>query len=508
MAFEFSISAQTSLVDKTNKQTLIARIQGCSEPLSDKSSTTITPQDPMSLSMETLDEHLDIISEKRVSGYVRGFLWDFLSLVLVTASLLALVGTLLMHDGKEIPKWSIGTLGVTLYTIISIISTVFRCQLPMASVNFPGSDIESQGLLKMFAITILPYHYVAITNPVRYAQAVASYKWEESLWAGGEVGSAQYQTCNFRAPGDPTLQHAIGNASKWDNMRVAADNAHYILNRFNDVETSLIDPYANTFRFFSMIPWVKGTSYKAEVAATASVGVYTEHMTQRYTYEEVDDSPITPITVDESNYSIFNIYKSDMSPLVFKPPFANDQPNQNNTFVLPYFAYYIITSLFVGSDLFNGEVSTGTGNGISGPDGPLLFFQADNVTRAMHNVARYMTIAMHSNATTLLQQTEKSAAFIASEESAKGIVYIQQQMVFRSSPLTLLFHGRVSEEVREYLWKEDDSGSVRSSKGMQDIASVLRAKIHMDENGLIDIYFPDNVDVPSAESVARLSLDS
>lgn len=115
---------------------------------------------------------------------------------------------------------------------------------------------------------------------------------------------------------------------------------------------------------------------------------------------------------------------------MFKPPFAKSRPDKNDTFILPYFMSYILTGLFIASDLFNREIHTGTSNGTSRPDGLLLLLQADNVTRAMHNVARYMTIAMYSNATAQLQQAQHNNTLVASEGSKQGIVYIQQQTVF------------------------------------------------------------------------------
>lgn len=41
-----------------------------------------------------------------------------------------------------------------------------------------------------------------------------------------------------------------------------------------------------------------------EVVPTVSLGAYTELVTQKYTYAEVDGSPISPITVDGKDYSV------------------------------------------------------------------------------------------------------------------------------------------------------------------------------------------------------------
>jgi Protein of unknown function (DUF3176) len=61
----------------------------------------------------------------------RAFIWEILSLVLAAASLLTLVAILQKYDNQENPRWTLGTLGVTLNAILSVVSTVFRASLLM-----------------------------------------------------------------------------------------------------------------------------------------------------------------------------------------------------------------------------------------------------------------------------------------------------------------------------------------------------------------------------------------
>jgi hypothetical protein len=60
---------------------------------------------------------------------IRSLILEILCLVLATASLLCIVALLRHQNNKQIPDWSLGRWGVTLNTVISIISVVFRASL-------------------------------------------------------------------------------------------------------------------------------------------------------------------------------------------------------------------------------------------------------------------------------------------------------------------------------------------------------------------------------------------
>jgi hypothetical protein len=62
-------------------------------------------------------------TEKRRSVPAKGILWDIVSLVVATASLIALAAVLHACDNKPTPDWYFG---VTLNAIISILSTTFK----------------------------------------------------------------------------------------------------------------------------------------------------------------------------------------------------------------------------------------------------------------------------------------------------------------------------------------------------------------------------------------------
>jgi hypothetical protein len=60
---------------------------------------------------------------------IRSLILEILCLILATASLLCIVALLRHQNNKQIPNWSLGRWGVTLNTVISIISVVFRASL-------------------------------------------------------------------------------------------------------------------------------------------------------------------------------------------------------------------------------------------------------------------------------------------------------------------------------------------------------------------------------------------
>jgi hypothetical protein len=60
---------------------------------------------------------------------LHNFFWEIFCSILATTSLLTFVAILWKHDNQESPEWSLGHVTVTLNTIISIVSTVFRSSL-------------------------------------------------------------------------------------------------------------------------------------------------------------------------------------------------------------------------------------------------------------------------------------------------------------------------------------------------------------------------------------------
>jgi hypothetical protein len=58
-------------------------------------------------------------------------IWEVFSLALAAAALFGFVAILGKHETKEVPKWNLGHVEVTLNAIISIVSTLFRGSLLM-----------------------------------------------------------------------------------------------------------------------------------------------------------------------------------------------------------------------------------------------------------------------------------------------------------------------------------------------------------------------------------------
>ena len=113
----------------------------------------------------------------------------------------------------------------------------------------------------------------------------------------------------------------------------------------------------------------------------------------------------------------------------------------------------------------------------------LLLYEADNIPRAMQNLAQYMTTEIQVDDTEILQEEQGSVTLVAAQQVVVGMVETQQQMVtvewawlalptallilslilftatclksdrtdgvglWASSPLTLLFQGQLSQEL-------------------------------------------------------------
>jgi Protein of unknown function (DUF3176) len=72
---------------------------------------------------------------KQRPSIFRSLIWEILCFVLATTSLVALVAILWSCNKKVIPNWSLGHTAITLNSIVSILSTIFRSSLlvPVAS---------------------------------------------------------------------------------------------------------------------------------------------------------------------------------------------------------------------------------------------------------------------------------------------------------------------------------------------------------------------------------------
>lgn len=104
--------------------------------------------------------------------------------------------------------------------------------------------------------------------------------------------------------------------------------------------------------------------------------------------------------------------------LVYQPPFAKANENNNGTFRISNMANEIFSSEFM--NLLSGNVSVISSSGFVGSDIILLLWMTQNMTRSMESVAIYMTNALRGNDSELLAQAENNPSAIAPNISTQN----------------------------------------------------------------------------------------
>jgi hypothetical protein len=102
---------------------------------------------------------------------------------------------------------------------------------------------------------------------------------------------------------------------------------------------------------------------------------------------------------------------------------------------VPYNIFDMLSSQLDG-DFLNGNVDTGTSSGLLGENGlgqvndiVLMFYQANNLTRAMLNMAQYMTTEIQAIDSNTLQQAQQNPSLVAPQQAIAGTVLVQKQFV-------------------------------------------------------------------------------
>lgn len=351
------------------------------------------------------------------------------------------------------------------------------------------------------------------------------------------------QSCNFMAPNDQSLQSLLNGSTIWDTFRIESGLGSSFL--------PVLEPYANMTGFLAMVQWVKGlgpyqignetvirgfiipnTNFEAgrcvfyfsvmEVQAQVNNGNYSEEILQKYTRAE---NPCIPSTGPNYNYmgTIFCFVDpfdyEDIPTLVYKPPFAKTPPNRNDTFIVPWNIFDMIISQIVDSGMLQGGVSTGSSSGALGTNDILLMlYEASSVTRALQNMAHYMTTEIRAIDSNISQRQQSNASLVAPQQAIIGEVWVQKTFVnvewawlafpivllilsilflvvaslktrikrvglWNLSPLTLFFHGQLSSECPEL-----DVDSLNTADAMMNAATDLRARIIKDSRGAIEVY--------------------
>lgn len=350
--------------------------------------------------------------------------------------------------------------------------------------------------------------------------------------------NSSIETCNFFAVSETPLDTSglLSNADMQTFMVLQGS--------FPDESFASLVPYANYTAVLSLVQWVKGLGnfglaysgdvtnrsvqasdyyikrdlqYEAmrcafyfsvdEIVAEVVSGAYSEQIQQTYVGQP------QPGALPSGSSNGTNFYfrtDSNWTDATFRPPFSSAR---DITFTVSADALLDIVNVFgMDSSFLTGTINTES-NAFLGSTVTTMLWQSSNVTEAMLNMASYMTTALRSNDSLLLQAEQKNATVIAPGQTIIGTAYVQQQYVsvryrwlllplimlflatvllaitititirtgvgvWKSSPLALFFHARGLEEL-------PPSGShkrsdMRTVKGMQEAASKFNVRVRDD----------------------------
>ncbi|KAF2189313.1 hypothetical protein K469DRAFT_748002 [Zopfia rhizophila CBS 207.26] len=330
-----------------------------------------------------------------------------------------------------------------------------------------------------------------------------------------------YGACNFQSR-DDELMEAMLNGTTPNNFFIVSP---YMVRD----ALPAIKRYRNITGFLIMVQWAKVTDlvttledqgsekirptmpYEAgrcifylsvkQFQARVDNGIYTEKLLDEYLH--VSNATQRPTyTYDDTEYFIRDPWNWEED-LVFNAPFELDR-----NFTVGYRSFDSIISAFWGDNFLMGNVSMSSAARFQGDPIAIMLLKADNVTRAMHNMAHYMTISLRSNSTLLLQNKLQNASAIAPEQVVQGQVWQQAQFVtvrwiwlalpcatillafvflgvvivgtrnrpvgiWKSSPLTLFFQCKLAES-----WERHaslDNEALNTVDSMEKTAAKLNA---------------------------------
>lgn len=339
--------------------------------------------------------------------------------------------------------------------------------------------------------------------------------------------------CNFLSINDPTLQSLLNQSTDTDKFFIEAGSPRLYLD--------VLEPYANMTGFLGVVQWVRAlaasgnaftdrsmnssTRFEAgrcffylsviEVQAEVNNGVYSERTLQEFT--DVQNRPSAPSVMHNgTEFFYLDVFAYDMDyTLIYNPPFASNQPNNSNTFSLTDNMFTQLASLIWSADFVNGMVSVGFSSGAQGVatnrqdsnENILLLYKANNISRAMQNLAQYITTEMRAVDSETLQQEQGNNSLVARQQAVVGTVWTQKQFVtvrwawlalpavllwltlflfvatglktknsgvgvWTSSPLTLLFHGRILSDLEGVQLTK-----LNTAEEMEKVAENIRVKI-------------------------------
>src|SRR5579871_5121812 len=274
---------------------------------------------------------------------------------------------------------------------------------------------------------------------------------EVTLNCSKSVNDNNTTTCNFASHNDTLLADMLNNTSSGFFLVMES----YLP---RDSLSALL-AYNNITAGLATVQWVRvtdfliaqasnaitpDTSYEAgrclfymsvdQIQTQVTNGGYNEKKVQTCVYSSTSKTP--PYTLNGTNFAFRDPW-DESDDLIFQPSFAPDR-----NFSVTWEDFYGLASSIINTlsdSVFVGAavpvpVVTSLLNAYnnfteaSRPWAPMLM-EADNVTKAMENMAMYMTIALRSNDTELLQVSTHNSSVLAPDQIVQGVVWVPTQFV-------------------------------------------------------------------------------
>ncbi len=383
------------------------------------------------------------------------------------------------------------------------------------------------------------------------------------------VGNATL--CSLAAHDSPVFKPILAS-SNWVTPMVMISS----MSRDMQVDPTMFAPFANITGLLGTLSWAKiiggilpfggaqhwlypNSTFEAftcgvyttvlEIQPTVTSGLYQEEILR--SIGRIQNNSETP----SGTWGGIDFYYHDpwdVHDIVYKL----DSGNSTNETELRISSnsFQILASQFILPSFLQGNVSFGSSAGYKGStDLALMLFLADNTTRAILNMATYMTNALRANDTTILQNAHNNASLIAPTHMAYGQTLVDIPYVtirwpwlslpatmlaltciflamtirktrdgpaglWKASPLALLFHTAIGESFSTILsgLQRGDEYLLDTVDEIEKVASKFNARVYRDSSGfpLINLFIREGTGSqafavkPSMKRIEKIPRDS
>ncbi|TID18691.1 hypothetical protein E2P81_ATG05672 [Venturia nashicola] len=336
-------------------------------------------------------------------------------------------------------------------------------------------------------------------------------------------------TSCFNISSEVSLAYGDFIANSSDGYKMVPSNTSILGDLLNDTDSqtfmklrsivptansSYMAPFAKVSGILAVVEWAKVLARFAN--AVTGVGA---HVTQNTTFEahrclfyfaihELGERVVNGTYQVNQTAQFTEATKGKMNSLVYKPAPHGNATNRHRDFTVSQESFDIISSQFtMDPNFLQGKVEVSNSSSLNGPTIAFTLFQADNVTKAMYNLADYMTKSFRANDSLLLQAQGHGPSFIAESQMIIGRALSPQQVVhvqwswlvlpivvllltavflgvviltstacdvgaWKDSPLTLFFHAM--EGVRDDGGRTED---LDTTDAMNKAASRMRVRV-------------------------------